>query len=308
MKLAAVSSCLPQNNLGEVLGYCHHHGIDALELGVGGYPGTRHANAHILKREAVARETLKQQCHARGVALAALACHGNPLHPDESRARSFHEDFMAALEAANALEVPVLVGFSGQPGHGDVPNWPVLAWPDEYRLLHEQQWNERLIPYWLAVCARARELGVRIALEMHGGFAVHSPATLLRLRAACGDILGVNVDPSHLWWQAIDPVQAIHRLGAGIFHVHLKDVRFNAERLAENGVLDCTPFSRPHERAWHFAAPGEGHDADTWRAVLAALAEQGYSGVLSIEHEGLAPAIEAIGQTAHWMRQLDPAS
>lgn len=304
MKLAAFSACLPFAHLHEVLDYHRVHGISGLELGVGGYPGTRHANAHTLAHDRGACTALKAQCEAAGVALLALSCHGNPLHPDGSRATHFHADFIATLEAANALEVPVVVGFSGQPGTGATPNWPVVAWPDEFGQLYTQQWEERIIPYWLAVSARARELGVRIALEMHGGFAVHSPGTLLRLRAACGDIMGANLDPSHLWWQGIDPAAAADLLGSTIFHVHLKDVRFNPERLVAQGLLDCTPFSQPEARAWNFVAPGEGHSRDDWRTLLNALRTSGYSGALSIEHEGPAPALEAIGRTADWIRQL----
>ena len=63
-----------------------------------------------------------------------------------------------------------------------------------------------------------------MALEAHPGFCVYNPETLLKLRAATGKALGVNFDPSHLWWQQVDIAAAIAELGEAIFHFHAKDV------------------------------------------------------------------------------------
>ncbi len=304
MKLAAFASCLPHNTLDGALDYLVTHEIYGLELGVGGYPGTRHGDARLLATDNSARARLRDTCQAHGVELMALSCHGNPLHPDASIAAAHNGDFRAALEAASEMEVPVVVGFSGQPGTGGVLNWPVIGWPQEYADQFEQQWRESLIPYWQPLTERARALGVKIALELHGGFAVHSPATLRRLREACGPALGANVDPSHLWWQGIDPARAIQRLGDAVFHVHLKDVCFRPDVMDDAGLLDCTPHARMDERAWYFAPPGEGHDAPAWQHILDTLHEIDYCGALSIEHEGYAPATEAMAATARWMRAL----
>lgn len=304
MRLAACSACLPHPDLPALLDYLQGHGIAALELGVGAYPGTRHADAHLLAKNASARLQLQAQCSSRDVQLMALACQGNPLHPRVEIASRHSADLYAALEAANALEVPVVVAFSGQPGTGGVMNWPVMGWPQEYADEYERQWQEQLIPYWQAVAHRAQTLGVRIALELHGGFAVHSPATLRRLREACGPAIGATVDPSHLWWQGINPAQAIALLGQAVLHVHLKDVCFRADRLVNAGLLDTTPHSRMAERAWYFGAPGEGHDAAQWQAILDALSALDYRGALCIEHEGEASAEQAVPASAQWMRTL----
>jgi len=280
--------------------------VQHLELGCGAYPGTKFAHAQQLCEDPEGRALLQSELQAHGITLAALSCHGNPLHPDEDIAALHRADFEAALELASDLEVPVLVGFSGQGGEPgcSIPNWPVATWPFEYAELREWQWEEQVIPYWQPVAARAAELGVRIALELHGGFAVHSPGSLLRLREACGPALCANLDPSHLWWQHIDPVRAIQLLGQAVAHVHLKDTVFNADALALHGLLDPTPMDRPQERAWRFALPGEGHDADTWRTVLKALDDVGYAGVLSIEHEAPMPPLAGIADTLKFMRSL----
>ncbi|GAA5185596.1 sugar phosphate isomerase/epimerase [Niveibacterium umoris] len=304
MKLAAFSACLPHASLAEVLDYLAANEIHGLELGVGAYPGTRHANAHELATRNDTRQSLKQACDARGVSLVALSCQGNPLHPDTALAAAHDRDLRATIEAASALEVPLVIAFSGQPGSGGVLNWPVIGWPQEYADHYEHSWRDSLIPYWQPLVERARALGVKIAIEMHGGFAVHSPATLRRLRNACGPNLGANVDPSHLWWQLIDPASAISRLGDAVFHVHLKDVAFRPDVLNDTGVLDCTPHARMDERAWFFCPPGEGHDVTTWQGIIDALQGIGYGGALSIEHEGRAPATDAVAATARWIRAL----
>ena len=70
------------------------------------------------------------------------------------------------------------------------------------------------------------------------------PATLLRLREACGEAIGANLDPSHLWWQGIDPVEAIKILGRenAIHHFHAKDTIIDQPNMNRNGLTDMTPI------------------------------------------------------------------
>jgi sugar phosphate isomerase/epimerase len=154
------------------------------------------------------------------------------------------------------------------------------------------------------VAARAQYLGIKLALEMHGGFAVHNPATLLRLRHACGPALGANLDPSHCWWQGMDPLISVELLDQALFHVHLKDTTFNPHAMAQNGLLDSTPFDDLANRAWHFSMPGEGHDAKVWQSLVTSLQHIGYAGVLSIEHEAPVAPLLGVPQTLRFMRSL----
>lgn len=303
-ELAVFSTGLHDLTWPAALRWLSEQGVRALELGCGGYPGTKFAHPQTLREDDGARRSLQAELRAHGLRLAALSCHGNLLHPDAAIAAAHRADFEAALEAASALEVPVLVGFSGQGGEPGTltPNWPVVTWPFEAASLREWQWETQLLPLWQPLAARAAALGVTIALEMHGGFAVHSPGTLMRLRQACGPALAANLDPSHLWWQGIDAVAAARWLGEAVAHVHMKDVVFNAEALVRHGVLDPTPMDRPDERAWRFALPGEGHAADHWQALRAALLQTGYRGVFSIEHEAPLPPLPGIAQTLAYLR------
>ena len=84
-----------------------------------------------------------------------------------------------------------------------------------------------LIPYWKKTAEFARNHGVtKIAFEMHPGFCVYNPETILRIREAVGETIGANFDPSHLIWQGIDPVAAIRALEGAIYHFHAKDMWF----------------------------------------------------------------------------------
>ena len=314
MQLSVFSTALQELDWPGMLRWLQAHEVQYLELGCGAFPGTRHSDAHLLLADAKLRNTLLADLAAHQITLAALSCHGNPLHPNPAIAHAHDRDLAAAVELAHAMQVPVVVCFSGQSGdrpganqgdaHFSTPNWPVVAWPDDFQTLRTWQWEERLIPYWKSMAHRAQQLGVQLALEMHGGFAVHNPATLLRLRDACGPALGANLDPSHCWWQGMDPLVSVELLGAALFHVHLKDTVFNPRAMAENGVLDATPFAQSDWRAWRFAMPGEGHGVDFWRQLLRSLQGVNYKGVLSIEHEAPIAPLLGVPQTLRFMRDL----
>jgi sugar phosphate isomerase/epimerase len=282
-------------------------GVEAVEIGTGNYPGSSHCDPEELLGDAAKREAFKQAVESRGLVISALSAHGNPLHPDEKLAQSSHETWRNTVRLASQLGIETVIGFSGCPGDGPTarwPNWVTCAWPDDYLRVLEWQWDERLLPYWSEEAGFAREQGVRIALELHPGFVVYNPETLLRLREAAGSQIGANLDPSHLFWQGIDPVQAIRALARkdALFHFHAKDTFVDRANVAVNGVLDTKHYGRVLERSWTFRTVGFGQGEQTWRDILSALRTVGYDGVVSIEHEdsllsldeGLAKAVELL--------------
>ena len=125
----------------------------------------------------------------------------------------------------------------------------------------------------------------KIALEMHPGFCVYNPETLLKLRAAVGDVIGANLDPSHLIWQGIDPVMAIRALAGAIYHVHAKDTKVDDANTSVNGVLDTKHYGDEIHRSWIFRTVGYGNGETFWRDFVSNLRLCGYDKVLSIEHE-----------------------
>jgi sugar phosphate isomerase/epimerase len=265
-------------------------GIEAAEIGAGGYTGTPQCPVpELLANPAKAREW-KQKFIDRNIPIMAITCHGNALHPDPAKAGAFAQQFREAIQLASMLEVPTVVGFSGCPGASPtdtVPNWIIYGWPDGAAPL-EWQWNERVIPYWTETAKFARDHGIhRIALEMHPNFVVYNPRTLMRLRTAVGPEIGANCDLSHLFWQQCDAVQVIRFLAAekALFHAHMKDTAFFPENVARYGVLNFAKSKNDHEGSEYFRAVGYGHGANLWKDVIAAYMDVGYDGMLSIENE-----------------------
>ena len=159
---------------------------------------------------------------------------------------------------------------------------------------------------WRELAAFARDHGVeRIALELHPLHLVYNVPTLERLRDAVGPIIGANVDPSHLFWQSMDPVAVVRALGPSVFHVQLKDTEIVPAQVAVAGVLDGRPFSDPSRRAWVQRTIGRGHDEATWQAFLDALTEVGYDDFASIEHEDPYQTYEdGVREAAAFLRPL----
>lgn len=290
MKLGVFSVLLQQLPLDQALDYIAAKGLKAVELGTGGFPGNHHCKPEELLEDTAKLKAFKQEFESRGLMISALSCHGNPLHPQKHIARQYHEEFMKTLDLAEKLEVPVVVGFSGCPGDSDdakYPNWPVAPWPNEYGELLSWQWEQKVIPYWKETGEYASERGLKIALEMHGGFSVHTPATLLKLRDAAGEVIGANLDPSHMWWQGIDPIQAIQILGrnGALHYFHAKDTSIDPVNVNRYGVTDMQPYTALLDRAWNFRSVGFGHDLKTWSDIISTLRLVGYDYVVSIEHE-----------------------
>ena len=203
MKLSVFNPVLGDMPFESAMQYLAQCGVDAVEIGCGGYPGKAHCDPALLLEDEGTLSAFKRVLKKNGLELAALSAHG--------------------------VE--------------------------------------------------------KIALEMHPGFCVYNPETLLRLRKAVGPLIGANFDPSHLFWQGIDPVAAIRRLGDAIYFVHAKDTRLDPLNGPVNGMLDTKRFTCEQERSWLFRTVGYGHDALVWKDIVSNLRLAGYDDVLSIEHE-----------------------
>ena len=308
MKLGVLTVILSEP-LDAALKYLSGLGVQAVELGCGGYPGKKHCDPAALLADGGKLKDFKNMIADSGMIISALSCHGNPVHPDKAIAEEFHGDFEAAVCLAEKLGLDTVITFSGCPGDSKTskyPNWVTCPWPPDFLDILDYQWNEVLIPYWNKAIKFAKDRGVtKIALEMHPGFCAYNPETLLKLRAATDNLtIGANFDPSHLFWQGIDPVQAIKDLGSAIFHFHAKDVAIDAYNTASNGVLDTKHYTDEINRSWIFRSVGYGHDMQIWREMASALRLVGYDHVMSIEHEdslmtpkeGLEKAIDFLKQ------------
>ncbi len=270
-------------------------GVSAVEIGAGGYPGSHHCPVDELLESASKRKAYMQAITSRGLILSALSIHNNPVHPGKEVAKEADETFRKAVRLAQALEVPVVNTFAGCPGGSpqDVNiNWITCPWPPDFTEMLDYQWNKVAIPYWREAAKFAEGHGVKVAFEMHPGMMVYNVETLLRLRNAAGPILGCNFDPSHLFWNGVDPVAAIRKLGDAIYHMHGKDVYVDSLNIAVNGCNDNKPYGRIAERSWTFRSIGYGHDAKVWKDIVSALRTVGYDYVISIEHEDALMSID----------------
>jgi sugar phosphate isomerase/epimerase len=307
MRIGIFDALFAQLPLADMLDLCVSAGLEAVEIGTGNYPGASHIDLDSLLESKQARDVYHNEFTARSLIISAFSCHGNPLHPHRDLARRHDEVYRKTVRLAAEMRVPVVCLFSGCPGScpdDGHPNWVTTAWPPDFPNILNWQWTEAVIPYWQEAGAFAQQHGVRLAFEMHPGFVVYNPETLTRLRAAVGPVVGANFDPSHLFWQGIDPVAAIKSLETSIYHVHAKDTAIDRQNVAVNGVLDTKPHRDIAHRSWIFRTVGYGHSLLEWRRIVSALRIVGYDYVLSIEHEdALASINEGFGKAVALLRE-----
>ena len=307
MHIGMITDSLPDADFDTMLAVASRLEMDMLEFGCGNWSSAPHLKLDHLLESAPARRDFRARLADHGIAISALNCSGNPVHPGEA-GRRHDEVTRKTIRLAKLLEVDRVVMMSGCPGaQGDThANWITTEWPPEVRDVLRWQWDEVLIPYWRDLAAFAAQQGIeRLCLELHGYQNVYNVASLHRLRNAVGETVGANLDPSHLMWMGADPLAAAHALGEAIYYVHAKDTRIDPVNAGINGVIDTTPGSDYQARAWSYITLGLGHDEVWWHAFVAALAAAGYDGVLSLEHEDPAmSAVEGVEQSVDLLRRV----
>ncbi len=308
MKLGFFSVLFSDRSLKETLDTIRPLGLEAIELGTGNYPGNAHCDLPGLLASKPRREELKAMLAGEGLEISALSCHGNCLHPDKAVAKQFQKVQSDTIRLAEKLGVKTIVDFSGCPGtdaKATKPSWVTCPWPPDFLEALEWQWNERVIPYWTKQAQFAKDHGVRVAFEAHPGFVVYNTETLLKIRKECGTNLGANLDPSHFFWQGIDPVDSARALGKAIFYVHAKDSKVYQQNSRVNGVLDTKHYGDELNRSWIFRTCGYGHGFDWWNDFISTLRLVGYDGVLSIEHEdSLMSSFEGLSKSVQFLKQV----
>jgi sugar phosphate isomerase/epimerase len=280
-------------------------GVTAVEIGTGGYPGSQHCPVDELLESQAKRDEYLGAITSRGLILSGLSCHNNPIHPNPEIAKLADETIRKSVKLAALLGVPVVNGFAGLPAGtpaDTVPNWVTCPWPPHFLDILDYQWNQVAIPYWKETAKFIADQGVKMAFEMHPGMLVYNVYTMLRIREAAGPAIGCNFDPSHLFWNGVDPVAAIRTLGDAIYHVHGKDVYVDPLNVSVNGCNDNKPYGEIAKRSWTFRTIGYGHGVEVWKDIMSALRLIGYDYVVSIEHEdammssdeGLAKAVATL--------------
>ena len=307
MKIGAYTACLHDKPIAEALKTLRELGLDSAEINSGGFLPAPHLPIQQIVASQDARDEYLGLFSSSGVALTALNCNGNPLHPDSEVRQKHAQDVRDAISIAALLGVKRVVTMSGLPeahAGGTAPSWTVLPWDSVYLDARDHQWNEVAIPFWKDIQARASETDVKVCVEMHPHNLVYNPATMVRLAEEINAThVGAEMDPSHLFWQGIDPVAALNSLGSLVYNAAAKDTRIN-EAAKINGVLDDR-FGRvlptdsgvvslggkytlsrwPENSSWDFVAVGRGHDVAFWSEFLEAIQRIDPDMAVNIEHE-----------------------
>lgn len=287
MKLA-IKTCTLEMPFEKMLEFCVEQNIAALEIGTGNWSGAPHCDLDLLVHDRAARENWYDAIRAKNLELCTLNCSGNPLAYESDM-----EVTKKTFELASLLQLKKVIMMSGLPVgcKGDqTPAWITTSWPPETQKVLEYQWEQVAIPEWKRIVTMAQNCGIqKIALENHGMQLVYNPETCLRLRAAVGDMVGMNLDPSHLFWMGGDPIEAARVLGehGALYHVHGKDARPERRYYQPNGMLDTKPIDAFARRAWNYVAVGAGHDAKWWKEFFSVVRMSGYDEEVSLEMEDL---------------------
>lgn len=304
MQLGAYNACLGDKPLGEALDIIADLGLTSVEINSGGFLPPIHLPVKEIRESEDARQEYLGEFASRGLTLTALNCNGNPLYPRADFPHS--QDLIDSIELAKMLGVKRVVTMSGTPGGEpgtSVPVWNPLPWWSPFLDVQDHQWSVA-IPYWKDIQARAAAADVKIAIEMHPGNIVFNPRTMHRLAEEISAThVGAEMDPSHLFWQGIDPVLAIADLGELVYNAAAKDTRIN-EAAKVNGVIDdsfyrvaegepgylplgggTTLSGWPKTSSWDFVAVGRGHDTAYWTEFLRALHKIDPDMPVNIEHE-----------------------
>jgi sugar phosphate isomerase/epimerase len=308
MKLGAYTACLHDRSIDETLKILSELGLTSAEINTGGFVAAPHIPIDDILSSASAREEYLGRFAQAGITLTGLNVNGNPLNPDPRVGPKHAEDLRRTIEVAAALGVKRVVTMSGLPGGhagATVANWVVNPWDSQWLDILDYQWQEVAVPFWKDIEARAAGADVKVCIEMHPHNLVFNPPTLMRLvEQTNATHVGAEMDPSHLFWQGIDPVAAVEYLDDLVFHAAAKDTRINADNVKLFGVLDDrftrTPADRnplnlggdntlnqwPQQPSWQFVAVGRGHGVDEfWVPFLRALRDVDPDMAVNIEHE-----------------------
>ena len=298
MKLALCTDVLAGLAFPEMLDRVKQYGITGVEMTAGGWSPCPHVKTEELLASSAALAAFRGELEKRGMEIVALNCSGNPLAPGALGEKHTASSYRT-VELAAKLGVKKIVMMSGLPGGGPddkIPNWitSTVSWPDYMPGVIDYQWNEVAIPWWQAFTRHAAEHGIeQIALEEFPSQLVYNPSTLLRLREAVGDIIGMNLDPSHLIAMGADPIAAARKLEGVIYHVHGKDARIECGLADVDGLLEYQPVTQTKTRTWNYVAVGCGQDLKWWKEFFSVLRMTGYNGYVSLEMEDLTMSVEA---------------
>ena len=100
MKLSVFAVLLQDRSFEDACKYLSSLGVQAVEIGCGGFPGKAHCDAKEFLAHPEKIDEMLATLKKYNLEIAALSTHGNPVHPNKEIARQFHEDFENAVMLA----------------------------------------------------------------------------------------------------------------------------------------------------------------------------------------------------------------
>jgi sugar phosphate isomerase/epimerase len=234
------------------IAFARQQGFNCVQLAIGGAVSADATDEQLAE--------VKQTLAASGLTLVALNGSGNHFDPN------FQQRYVKMIELAGRLGVSYIGGSSGA-----IAGQPLDKQVHAIVKVYESE--------YFPACQKHK---VRLLWEpyVNPNNIATSPVAFAALLRAFNDspYVGIQMDPSHLAWQMIDPVEATREFARYIFNVHLKDTEILWPVVRRGGIQPVD-----NARWWRFRLPGSG--AIDWKGFFTALADAGYSGGMNIENE-----------------------
>lgn len=257
MYVGILTAPFSRESMEVVAAFAGEYGFGGLEIGTG--PGSKHIDTNTFTQKDA--DALRDLLDRRALQISSLAAYTNLTDGDPEKRKANIQTVHRAIDIAVWLGVDVVCTLAGLPPAGK----------DKYKVIEEDcaQVFPPLLEY-------AESKGIKIALENWTATNIQHLGHWQRLFEVLPHAnFGLNFDPSHLYWQDIDYIEAVDKFAPRIFHTHAKDTEIKAHRRRWVG--------NHGDGWWRYVIPGLGQIQ--WGEYIAALRRNGYNGVLSIEHE-----------------------
>lgn len=208
-------------------------------------------------------EALARDIRALGLGISALQAHVDLCTTDEAHRWQLVQHVAHVTELAKAMECDFVHTVSGPLPDGRSPDQAFAELAATYDDILESS-----------------AYGVRVGIEPVFVYLVGNLETTRRLFALLDrDDLYINFDPSHFPYHREDPLPFVREFGARIVHAHSKDATVTPLNTGEVAVGRA--WDMGEGEMFRFAAPGKG--VLDWPAIIAALRQVRFDGVISLE-------------------------
>jgi sugar phosphate isomerase/epimerase len=308
MKLGFFAANYAHLSLEEVAKIMIEHGYEMMEIPA--YSGCEQFSCDDMLKPGKAAE-LKKMLAGYGIEISGLSNHADSLlilgpHTEdtdklcpgtkEEKVKYGIENLLKTAQAANALECPVVNGFTGVTNWGRYFPFPSAdGW---------EKMEREFVEVFTPIMDKFKEYGVKFAVEPHPNnmiYDIHTAKRAIELLDGHPNF-GYNLDPANLVYLGLRVENFIDELGSRIFHVHAKDGEIVEHNIQRGGILMQGDWRRI-DRAFRFRIPGWG--SVPWKKVITELSMVGYDYVLSYEHEDVTMSVgDGVEKVAPFLKPL----